>query len=300
MKLRFAFGQMLILGLILLVRPHESRAQNPFNSGLGGGDGISVYGTGELTARPNMVEIDLNVSGKAELTGDALVKYRDAKKRIVEAIDKLKIKGVSTEELALTITAGASLEQQQRVFNNNGMVQAASKPQIEVSSVSRIKLKDIRDVAPEELLRTIGKLIDVSQDAGITIGPTAAEVMRNMRYGNYNLNNTAPVRFVVTDLSEIREKAYERAVADARRRATRLAKLNQVKLGAALSVQEIQVAGDQVAQNPNLPNVPQVGGDDKDEPRITSSTLSGVPVQVKLLIRFAIEAPEPATAQQVR
>ncbi len=296
MRLRFAFGQMLILGLILLVRPHESRAQNPFISGLGGGDGISVFGTGELAARPNMVEIDLNVSGKAELTGDALVKYRDAKKRVVEAIEKLKIKGVSTEELALSITAGASIEQQQRAFNN-GMVQAPSKPQIEVSSVSRIKLKDIRDVAPEELLRTVGKLLDVSQDSGITIGPTPAEVLRNMRYGNY-MNNTSPVRFVVTDLSEIREKAYERAVADARRRATRLAKLNHVKLGTAISVQEIQVAGDQVATNPNFPNVPQVVSDDKDEPRINSSTLSGVPVQVKLLVRFAIEAPEPATAQQ--
>ena len=63
------------------------------------GEGIAVYGTGELTARPNMVEIDLHVSGKAELTGDALVKYRDAKKRLLEALDKLKLPGLSTDEL---------------------------------------------------------------------------------------------------------------------------------------------------------------------------------------------------------
>ncbi len=34
-------------------------------------DGISVFGSGETMTQPNLVEIDLFVSGKAELTGDA-------------------------------------------------------------------------------------------------------------------------------------------------------------------------------------------------------------------------------------
>ena len=57
------------------------------------------------------------------------------------------------------------------------------------------------------------------------------------------------MRFIVADLDELREKAYENAVADARARATRLAKLNHVRLGSALSVQEIQVAGDAPSNN---------------------------------------------------
>ena len=65
-------------GMVLLARPDESRAQNPFIPALGSGDGISVYGTGELMARPNLVEIDLNVSGKAELTGDTPSAWRRA------------------------------------------------------------------------------------------------------------------------------------------------------------------------------------------------------------------------------
>jgi uncharacterized protein YggE len=122
----------------------------------------------------------------------------------------------------------------------------------------------------------------------------------NMRFGNYT-NNTAPVRFVVSDLTELREKAYELAVADARSRAGRLAKLNQVKLGRALSVQEISVAGEQVLTN-RIPGTQQsaepVVQDEDDTPRITSSALASIPVQVKLMVRFAIVAPEPATAQQ--
>jgi uncharacterized protein YggE len=300
MMLRLALAT-LVCGLILVAIGAESRAQNPFLPNMAGHDGISVYGTGELPARPNLVEIDLHVSGKAELTGDALVKFRDAKKRVLEALEKLKLAGLSTDELGLSITAGSAAEQQQRM--NNGMPQVATKPQIEVSATLRVRLKDVRQQAPEELIKTIGKLLDVAQDSGVTIGPSPAEVMRNARFGNY-MNNTVPVRFVVADLAQVREKAYEQAVADARSRAARLAKLNQVKLGQALSVQEIQVAGDHQQQgvNPNFPYVQFAqpvaddGGD--DEPRITSASLSGIHVQVKLLVRFAIVAPEPATAQQ--
>lgn len=298
MTLRCASAAMLITGLFLLARPLESRAQNPFLANMAGSDGISVYGTGELSARPNLVEIDLHVAGKAELTGDALVKYRDAKKRVLEALEKLKLKGLSTDELSLTISAGSSVDQQQRMMN--GMPQPPGKTQIEVSCTLRVRLKDVREQVPEELIKTVGKLLDVAQDSGVTIGPSPAEVMRNMRYGNYT-SNSAPVRFVVSDLAALREKAYEQAIADARSRATRLAKLSQVKLGGALAVQEIQVAGDQQVANPmanQQGGQPTVVNEEEDEPRITSTALSGIPVQVKLLVRFAILAPEPATAQQ--
>jgi hypothetical protein len=91
-------------------------------------------------------------------------------------------------------------------------------------------------------------------------------------------------------------------VADARSRAARLAKLNQVKLGEALSVQEVQVAGDQ--QAPAAANIqygvvqPTPPAEDAGEPRLTSTNLSGINVQVKLLVRFAIQSPAPATAQK--
>jgi hypothetical protein len=184
----------------------------------------------------------------------------------------------------------------------NGMPQTPGKTQIEVSCTLRVRLKDIREQPPEELIKTVGKLLDAAQDSGVTIGPNPAQVMMNMRFGNYQANNSAPVRFVVSDLAQMREKAYELAVADARNRASRLAKLNQVKLGNALSVQEIQVAGEQAISSRNVVNngqiVQPVVEDEDDTPRITSTALAQIPVQVKLLVRFAILAPEPATAQQ--
>ena len=265
-----------------------------------GGEGISVYGTGEVSAGPNLVEIDLQVSGKAELTGDALVKYRDAKKRVLDALEKLKMPNMTTTEHALSITVGGSIEQQQRMMN--GMMQAPGKNQVDVSSVVRVTLTNVRETQPEELIKTVGRLMDVAQDSGVNVGPNAAEVMRAMRYGQ-QLQNAAPVRFVLTDLTELREKAYEKAVADARSRATRLAKLHQVKLGSALSIQEIMVGGDhftaattQIYQPYYQPPNPTTL--ESNEPRIVSSSLAGVPVPVKLLVRFAIAPADPATAQK--
>jgi len=266
-------------------------------------DGISVFGTGELLARPNLVEIDLFVSGKAELTGDAVVKHRDAKKRVLETLDKLKLANLTTIERSLTISAGTPLDQQQRIMN--GMPQTPSKTQIDVSSTIRVRLSNIRDMPEDELIKTVGRLIDAAQDSGVTIGPSPAEVMRNARFGNY-MNNTSAVRFIVADLSELREKAYEQAVADARARATRLAKLNQVRLGSALSVHEIQVAGDPPGSTNSTVNAyvyygaaqQLTGPEEIGEPKIVSPSVSGIPVQVKLQVRFAIQPVDPATAQK--
>lgn len=278
-------------------------AQNQTIPGVAAADGISVYGTGEVAARPNLVEIDLDVAGKAELTGDALVKYRDAKKRLVDSLAKLGLDNLSTLERGVQISAGNSLAQQQRI---NNMPQTPGKPQIEVSSTVRVQLKDVGEVPAEDLIATIGKLIDVAQDAGVNVGLTQAEMLMRQRYGNFDYQSTN-VKFVVADLAELREKAYERAVADARHRGSRLAKLNHVKLGPALSVQEIQVAGDSHADakpiNPYRPyivnlNLPSPTPEASQQPRISSTTLADIPVQVKLLVRFAIHPEDPATAQK--
>ncbi|HEX3725998.1 MAG TPA: SIMPL domain-containing protein [Pirellulales bacterium] len=311
MKIRTAVCY-LALGTILgAAGPAQSLAQVAQTGSVA--DGIAVYGTGEASERPNLVEIDLHVIGKAELTGDALVKHRDAKKRVLESLDKLKIPMMSIEDLALSISVGSGSDAQQRMVN--GMVQTPGKPQVEVTSSVRIKLASVRDTPPEELIKTVGRLMDVAQDSGVNVGPSPAEVMRNLRFGQPAPNST-PVRFVLTDLNDLREKAYERAVADAQNRASRLAKLHHVKLGSALSIQEVSVGGDQALANSNQNNsansMPQLTvfgwqntgsqqsapGEGEGEPRIASNYLSGMAVQVRLLVRFAIHPAEPATAQQ--
>jgi uncharacterized protein len=292
MKQTFTFLPLLFLALALPVACQAQQA----NSQSTASDGISVYGAAEKTVRPNVVQIDLHVTGKAELTGDALVKYRDAKKRLLDSLDKLKLKNISIAENGLTISAGSmDIQQQQRIIN--GQQQAPTKPQIEVSSTMQVKLTDVRDIAPDDLIKTVGKLLDVAQDSGISIGPNQADLLRNMRMGLGQGSSSAPVKFIVADAAEIREKVYEQAVADARNRANRLAKLHQVRLGSAVSIQEVSNSTRPAAYSPYFPyGAPQDDGDDAESG--TSTMLSGISLKVKLLVRFAIETSPPDTAQQ--
>jgi uncharacterized protein len=299
MKLRRISQQLLILAAVWLTTAASSPAQVASGPSLGPGEGITVSGTGSVAARPNLVEVDLQVSGKAELTTDALVKYRDAKKRVLEVLAKLSIENMSISERAVSITVGNSTEQQQRMMN--GMAQTAGKPEVNVSSTVRLTLKNVRQSEPEELIKTIGRLLDVAQDAGVNVGPTPAEVMMAYRYGRQP-ENAAPVRFVLDDLVELREKAYEAAAADAQTRAVRLAKLHKTTLGPALSVQELAVGGD--APTTTVVNAyiyqqnSQPATVENEGPRIVSSSLAEIPVQVKLVVRFGLAPLDPATAQK--
>jgi uncharacterized protein YggE len=294
--MRRYFGKLLLISVALWGAFATGSAAQVVSS-WSGGDGISVSGTGTAAARPNLVEVDLQVVGKAELTSDALVKYRDAKKRVLDVLAKLNIDQLDISERAVSITVGNSSEQQQRIIN--GMVQAGGKPEVNVSSTVRLTLKNAREIEPEELIKTIGRLLDVAQDAGVNVGPTAAEVMMAYRYGRQP-ENAAPVRFVLNDLAELREKAYEAAAVDAKARAARLANLHQKTLGPAISIQELAVGGDSPAVtvvNAYPQNVQQ-SATETEGPRIISSSLAEVPVQVKLLVRYSIVPPDQTTAQK--
>ena len=58
---------------------------------------------------------------------------------------------------------------------------------------------------------------------------------------------TGLVRFVLEDFDKLQEEAYEKAIADARRRAERLAGLSNVELGPIVAVREVVVPGDRIA-----------------------------------------------------
>lgn len=258
--------------------------------------GITVYGTGELQTLPNVVEIDLRAGGAAELTADSIVKYQDAKRRALEAFEELKLADLSVEEHGLNLSAGNDAAQMQMMMN--GMMTEAAGMQVSITSTLRLRLGGIREKKAEEVLEIVGKLLDVAQDSGTALGPSAAEMQMAYRYGR--MSNSQMVRFIVSDLEEVRENAYEAAVADARRRAERLARLNGVRLGTVLGVQEVQVSGD----DSSTYSVYQPWGgvtaqpSYADEPQLVSDTFSEVPFRVKLMVRFAIATAEERTAQE--
>src|SRR5262249_40414168 len=58
---------------------------------------ISVTGSGEVSVRPNRLQIELQTSGMAELTQDAILKYDDALRRVTDAFQKLGLDDLLVE-----------------------------------------------------------------------------------------------------------------------------------------------------------------------------------------------------------
>ena len=237
------------------VRPARAQYFGPMAGGAGGAtaniEGFTVVGKGHLAAKPDLVEVDLNVVASSELTADAIVKYRDAKRRIREAFAALKLDNVSVEERGLLVDPkGARC----RILIFFGyQPNTRNKTEVQLTRKLVVKAADIRKMDEEGVLQLVGRLLDVAQDAGAKVGP-----QNNMnsyyyyRWGGMNQTNGL-VRFVVEDFAKVQEEAYEKAIADARARAQRLARLSKVELGPIVAVREIVVPGDRSTNTEDEP-----------------------------------------------
>jgi uncharacterized protein len=245
-------------------------------------EGFTVAGKGAVGARPNRLEIDLEVSAASEMTSDVIVKYRDAKKRIQEAFTTLKMGNVTVEERALHV------DQKGQVFNPYMMdMPPARKGKVEVQLTRKLVINctNIRDLDEEALLQLVAKLLDVAQDAGGKVGP---QNEFNPYYYRMSNSSNNLVRFILDDYDTLQEKAYQAAIADARARAGRLARLSGVELGAVAGVREVQVPGEKAqTQSVYYYDSPSSTDDEMPRKRLESTRFQEIPIKVELQVRFA-------------
>jgi uncharacterized protein YggE len=245
-------------------------------------DGFAVIGKGVAAARPNRLEIDLEVSASSELSADAIVKYRDAKKRLQDAFATLKMGNVAVEE------RGLHVDQKGQAFNPYYMdTPPARKGKVEVQLKRKIvvSVSNIRPMDEEALLQLVAKLLDVAQDAGGKVGGGDAMPYYYYRYGN---EGSKLVRFILDDYDSLQEKAYGEAIADARAKAGRLAKLSGVELGRIAGIREVLVSGDKssTAMAFYYGMMPSSNDEEVPRKRLESSRFQEIPVRVELHVRF--------------
>ena len=233
-------------------------------------EGFTVAGKGIVSAKPNRLEIDMEVSAASELSADAIVKYRDAKRRLQEAFAALKLSNIAVEERGLLVDQkGADVNPYFFDYQPN----RKAKVEVQLTRKLIIKCSDIRKMDEEALLQLVARLLDVAQDAGGKVGPTQDPYMRYF-YGYRPQGGL--VRFILDDYEKLEDEAYAKAIADAEARAGRLAKLAHVKLGAVTSVRELSSPG------------PRETGQDDEIPqkRLEASRFQEIPVRVELMVRF--------------
>jgi uncharacterized protein YggE len=275
--------------LLLAIATGPARAQLADGPGAQGNvDGFAVVGKGTAATKPNRLEIDLEVSASSELSADAIVKYRDAKKRLQDAFSTLKMKNVAVEERGLLV------DQKGQAFNPYYMdTPPARKGKVEVQLRRKlvVSVSNIRSMDEEALLQLVAKLLDVAQDAGGKVGGSEGNPYYFYRFSQ----GSKLVRFILDDYDALQEKAYGEAIADARSKATRLAKLSGVELGRVAGIRELVVPGEKApaAGMPYYYYEMQAAGNDEEVPRkrLEASRFQEIPVHVELQVRFELAGP---------
>ena len=243
--------------------------------------GITVSGTGTVKNKPTQIEIGAMVSGEAELTNDALVKYRDAKKRAVAAIDGLKMKDVAMDTNGVSINQAFDPNAQQMMMQ--GRATNIGKPKVQASESMKIVIKGVDKLATDALLDTVMKVIDTGRDAGLQIGPPTPMNYYQMQQMMNNGQGMTMLEFKLGDPVKPRQEAYKLAMDDAKAKAKNLADLAGVKLGKIVSVHD---GGVMPQQNVNqyYNGMPQ-----PDPSELGSQMLTDIPVKVVLTVQFEIE-----------
>lgn len=276
-----------VVTLVLSGAPRPARAQflpQMGSSALSAGniEGFTVTGKGSVSAKPNRLEIDLEVSAASELTADAIVKYRDTKRRLQEAFVALKLANIAVEERGLLVDQKGA---QMNPYFFDVQPNRRSKAEVQLTRKLIVKCSDIRKLDEEALLQLVAKLLDVAQDAGGKVG--GQNEFNPYYYDRFNRNDGL-VRFILDDYDKLEEEAYGKAVADAEARARRLAKLSHVKLGAVTAVREASSPGDRVTGM----GMGMGQGDEEEQhhKRLESSRFQEIPVRVELVVRFDVTA----------
>jgi uncharacterized protein len=284
-----------VVTLVLSSVPRPARAQffggmGPSSLSAGNIEGFTVTGKGSVSAKPNRLEIDLEVSAASELTADAIVKYRDSKRRLQEAFVALKLANVAVEERGLLVDQKGA---QMNPYFFDMQPNRRSKTEVQLTRKLVVKCSDIRKLDEEALLQLVAKLLDVAQDAGGKVG--GQNDFSPYFYDRFNRNNGL-VRFILDDYDKLEEEAYGKAVADAEARARRLAKLSRVKLGAVTAVREASSPGDRATGM----GMGFGQGDEEEQQhhkRLESSRFQEIPVRVELVVRFDVAATPAANGR---
>jgi len=237
---------------------------------------VTVSATGEVKTRPTTVEISLLATGSAELSSDALVKYRTSVRRTLDAFSKLKIENLKIDQEDLTVGGqGRHNDGADYVVVAPPGAEATAHAPVSISRALRLRLSGVQDLKEDQLIDTIVRLVDVAKDSGNTIVGDGSQAM---------------VSFSVDKADALRDKASQAAFVQARERAAKYAALAGARLGDVLSVEEVASDASDVSmmwENPYGGQSPAYFSS-ADSRKIISQSLGEIPVRVTLRVRFAM------------
>jgi len=247
--------------------------------------GLTVAENATVMVKATRLEVDLEVSGEAELSSDALVKYRQASRQVATALKGLGIQNLSVEHrgIGMQQTSANSMMAAMRVAG----AAAGAKPQFRIDAPLRVTITNISSMSEEQLAETMTKVIDTAKDAGAGLGSAPSGMLALVMASQQTARPL--VRFIVDDVSSARDQAFKQAHKQAADRARQWAQVAGVKLGKTLALEEV-TSEPAPSANPQAALMAMYGAQTPpvDTTRITSDRFTNIPVQVRIKARFEI------------
>ena len=250
------------------------------------GAGITVSETGVVEAMPDTLELVAVVEGNAELAGDAVLKYRENKRRVVEAINGLKIKGMTVVGSGLSVVSG-TVPNAMAALQGGQANQSKLGDKVAVQERLTVTLADVDTLTPDNILQAVTRVLDVAKDAGGVIGSSGPKSIIEIQLGGAKPAPLATFKLSKTDPP--RQKAYEAALKQARAKAERLAESAGVELGGIVSIRETAPPAKSDMSGGMGAYLALFGRSSNSQPdEFTSTELQTIPVTVSLSVQFDI------------
>jgi len=234
---------------------------------------LAVIGTAKVEERPDIMEVAANVSASGRMSGDALKKFRANRRRGIEAITKLKIKGLEVKGAGMSVVSGALAQQLRNRFGN--MQQGGDGESIFNETLTFI-IPEINRLTDEQVQDLAAKILDAAKDAGLALGLPNDQ---NPYVYNYNSYRPQVVSFRVSNFEGARQRALDLAAKDARTRADQMANRLKLNLGKAVQVRD--------ATRSTVVNRQVVNTGDTS-PSESSTTLHNLAIEATLSVEYEI------------
>jgi uncharacterized protein YggE len=203
--------------------------------------GITVSGVGKASGKPNVARSTIGVEARA---GTAEAAIAEVNSRMAQVIAALKQAGVADADIrtsSLSLNFERNYEQPPRPMDM-GTATPAMAPTV-ATAPGKPKPAAPAEPVPAPTVKLPQGFYNASNSVEVTMRNLDAAGNVLSAATGAGANNLYGIRFEIEDLAPVQAEARKKAVEDARARAERLAQLAGVKLGAAVSIAELDGGG---------------------------------------------------------
>lgn len=202
--------------------------------------GITVSGVGKANGKPNVARSTIGVEARAATAEEAIGEVNTRMARVIAAVKQAGVAEKDVRTSTLSLNFERHYEQPPRPMEMAPALAPAMAPAVPTAPGKAKPPVAKAEPAPAPLAKLPQGFYNATNSVEVTIRDLNAAGKVLSAATSAGADQLYGIRFELEDLSPLQGEARQKAVADARSRAERLAQLAGVKLGPAVSIMEME------------------------------------------------------------